>query len=468
MKKKSLLLILMATFAVANLWSAPVGSIIKKGAPLDVIEEGKTPIPPGGTVDFKAATVDGKLWAKVIGQGYVLAANKYSSQVRIFTGGNKFEISQSTQGANYITPNPATLTTVVSAFPFVTMGYNFTQISVMQEDNNRFSNTATWSFDKTAPNSGLTGDTEKPVLIKAEPGTQAGASLPITFDATDNSGDFFYYVSDEANAFHAIFFDNTGTINGLKADTPYNFTVVAIDFSGNISDPITFSIGEKPYESVVEGIAGDVDFFIHSTANSFTFYGKPVDPQAVFHYFTAQVGTPTTVFTTGDGADPTPYTMLDNTTVFPGVTSFSSQITGVAGDANGIVRLNLAYVLGPLTEPVDQATWQLFYESIKFAGKLTTGPRAGEFLDFKLGDSSSQTGIKGTQMDGNISIKQIGETVAIISDKATSATLYSVNGQLVETTGSKIIGTSALAKGVYILKVKDAAGNTKTIKIAVK
>ncbi len=93
MKIKNLLLVVVAVFAAASVSAAPVGSIIKKAVPFPVDVDGVgTPFPAGAVCDFKAASVNGKLWAKGVGTGYTLAANPWSTQVRIWNPG-LFEIS---------------------------------------------------------------------------------------------------------------------------------------------------------------------------------------------------------------------------------------------------------------------------------------------------------------------------------------------------------------------------------------
>ena len=387
MKKKNLLLVVMAVFVTASAWALPVGSIIKKAAPLDV-QVTNPGFPAGATVDFKAVTVDNKLWAKAVGTGYTLAVNPWSSQVRIYVGAQMHEISPNNDVA-YITATPATRTTVLTAFPFnrnlslpgggSANFATFNQIAVLQEHDNNFNSTATWAFNQTAANSGLT-ETEKPVLTTATAGTQVGASLPLTLAATDDSGDFFYYISDAANNYHTILFES-GTILGLTPDTEYNFEVVAIDYAGNISDPKFIQINGTPYESVVKGTAGSVEFCITSTANSFVLSARPTTPTGEFNWFGVAVNGGEVV----DCLD----SWSDNGSLFPGLKQFSKSFTGVTGDAEGKVRLEFVYIVGPFSpEPVQADEWMLFFEQQRKASTLTVGDRAGEFIEFQLGDSN--------------------------------------------------------------------------------
>ncbi|MDR2086948.1 MAG: hypothetical protein LBP72_07200 [Dysgonamonadaceae bacterium] len=478
MKTKSIFLtFLLAAFAGTNLFAVTHGSIIKKNAPLDVVIGGNA-FPAGATVDLKAVTAGDKLWAKAVGQGYTLANQKWSSQVRIYAPGNNpvnpyHEISQNNDAA-YVTVNQQTRTTLVTAYPYKALGRNILQISVLQEENNNFNATEVWNYAVDAPNSGLTGDTEKPVLTQAEAGEQIGSSLPVEFEATDDSGDFFYYISDAANGFEAVFFDNTGTLTGLKANTAYTFTVVAIDFSGNESEPRTFTNGgEQPFVSVLEGVADDVDFFVHSTSNSVTIYAKPVAADRSFNSLGIQVGTPEIVFTYGDNPNPPIVEGVigngGNDFNFPGAATVTKTIPAT-GNADGIIRIGFVYILGPNAEPVDAGTWQLLYESLKYSTKLTTGPRTGEFIDIKLGESSPEPGFTGLKevsgKTGGLTLSYGNGTITVLSGETLkSVDLYTVSGQKVYSGKSAVVPVARLSKGVYILKATDVKGYSEVIRV---
>jgi len=223
---------------ISNL--AKHGSIIKKNAPLDVVIDHSYNLsfPAGATVDFKAVTIGGKLWAKVVGTGYELFSNPWSSQVRIHTP-TLHEISANND-AGYITVDRGTNTTIVTAYPFTTIN----QIAVCQDDDNSFNGTATWDYDVNAPNSGLTSDTEKPVLTKVQIGAQNGTTLLISCKASDNSGDYFYLVTDTANNYSFASFTDDFTITGLTTGINYTLSVKAVDFSGNESTGVTTAINE--------------------------------------------------------------------------------------------------------------------------------------------------------------------------------------------------------------------------------
>ncbi len=392
MKIKNLLLVVVAIFAAVSVSAAPVGSIIKKAAPINVPVTG-TGFPAAAVCDFKAVTVDGKLWAQVVGSGYTLAGNAYSTQIRLTNPtGQMHEANRNAPGAIV---NVGTLTTTLTAMPFASGNLalpgggtanfaNFNKIAVLQEDNNIFYSTATWDFDQAAANSGLT-ETEKPVLTTATAGEQSGSTLPITLAATDDSGDFFYYISNEENNYHTILFAS-GTLTGLTEGIT-ELKVVAMDYAGNSSDPIIVSVGDVTFASVLDGTVGDdVQFVITSTANSFTIYVKPVSETAPLMHFLVQAGVPGTVFEEGSP--------VANQIVFeqiPGVTGWSSgTVSGLTGNAENIVRLFFTYRINdgfPYASLEDDAGagYELFYRNLQKTGQLTSG----QDIDFKLGDSGT-------------------------------------------------------------------------------
>ncbi len=241
--KKIILLFAFVAFTFSSLFAITHGSIIKKNAPLDVSIgsfDGHI-FPASAVVDFRAVTIGGKLWAKAVGTGYQLNTNVWSSQVRIYytqESTQPYEISQNNVAANYIAVDRATNTTVVTAYPY----YAVTKISVCQDELNTFNQTEIWNFDVNAPNSGLTGDTEIPLLTSVEFGDQDGTTMPVSCTASDNSGDYFYLITDEANNFSYASFTDNFTITGLGPGITYTFNVVAVDFSGNESVGITTGV----------------------------------------------------------------------------------------------------------------------------------------------------------------------------------------------------------------------------------
>lgn len=240
--KTKILLFSLAVFASTSLFAVTHGSIIKKNVPVNIAIDTRwqtQPFPVATAVlDFKAVTIGGRLWAKVVGTGYELYDKPWGSQIRIITP-SYHEISVNNDGA-YVVATPATNTTIVTAYPFTAIN----QLSVCQADHDSYYGTETWNFDAEIANSGLTGDTERPILTKANIGTQAGTTVEISCTASDNSGDYFYLVTDVTNNYYYASFDNDFTITNLNAGTTYNLSIVAVDYSGNESVGITTALKE--------------------------------------------------------------------------------------------------------------------------------------------------------------------------------------------------------------------------------
>jgi hypothetical protein len=80
---------------------------------------------------------------------------------------------------------------------------------------------------------------------------------------------------------------------------------------------------------------------------------------------------------------------------------------------------------------------------------------------------TSPTGIPQTQLIKNISFTQDALAIHIQAENGIAfSKLYSIGGQLI-TSGVAKISTTGLTEGIYILSVKDVAGNTDTFKIIV-
>lgn len=247
--KKTLLFVFAALASIGLFAVTPHGSIIKKDAPLDVVIDSSwgdgTPFSAGAKVDFKAVTIGGKLWAKIVGTGYTLGPNPWSSQVRIYVPA-KHEISKNND-PNYIEVDRETTTTLVTAYPYTTIS----QIAVCQDNNHDYFNgTTIWDYDVYTVNSGLTGDNQIPLLTKREIGIQDGTTLQISCRASDNSGDYFYLITDVANNFYFASFADDFTVTGLDPELTYTLSVVAVDFSGNESVGLSSGV-DNEYDSEI-------------------------------------------------------------------------------------------------------------------------------------------------------------------------------------------------------------------------
>ncbi|MDR1120021.1 MAG: T9SS type A sorting domain-containing protein [Dysgonamonadaceae bacterium] len=471
MKTKSIFLVfLLAIFAGTNVFAVTHGSIIKKNAP--IVDEAAGTFWAGinATVDFKAVTVNNTLWATFTGKGnYNLAGNGWSSQVQLYTGAAKTnEISIASGETNYITVNQATKTMIVTAYPLAANEANFNGFRALQEDNNNFGWTNIMTYNQAAPSSGLDDDTEAPVLTAAVEGEQVGASLPITCTASDDSGDYFYLVTDEANNYAYASFTDAFTIGGLKPATAYTLRVVAVDFSGNESEPKTIQIGEKPFESVLSGVAGAIEFELGSTATELQIRAKPVAAGATFSNLNIQVGDENTVFS---GTDPLPYDVVYlDFAGLPSITYSIKNATIFTTAPDGIVYLNFTYILGPNNDPGgEQADWDAFYAKTAIYSVLTEGTRAGEKIAIKLGDGEIVPTALSSINSEKMKLVQEGQSWNIRSQEAIqSVEIYSVSGQRVYAGQSASVSVSNLPQGVYVLKATDVKGHREVIKTLVK
>lgn len=79
---------------------------------------------------------------------------------------------------------------------------------------------------------------------------QAGDSITLTLNATDDSGDLFYYIYDTENHIAHVSFTNSFKFAVLNSRT-YNISVLACDYDGNKSaaQTITITTARAPFES---------------------------------------------------------------------------------------------------------------------------------------------------------------------------------------------------------------------------
>lgn len=235
-----------ATCAVTVTSSAILihGSIIKRNEPLNEVIDwtNGTTFPDNSTVDYKIVTIGGKLWATIVGTGYNLHFQPWSSQIRLYplasSEDNMWELTKY-NAPNNVVSDLGTNTTIVTACSYPNPEFN--QIRIVQSQMDAYSGTVLTDYNVNAPSSGLTGDTQKPLLTAVSIGAQNGTTIPVSCTASDNSGDYFYIVRDVANNFNFVSFTNDFTVTGLTEGVTYTLSVVAVDFSGNQSDGLTTS-----------------------------------------------------------------------------------------------------------------------------------------------------------------------------------------------------------------------------------
>jgi hypothetical protein len=399
MKIKNLLLPLLVLAIAGTSVNAQVGSLIKKNDPLKTEnnEGAGYWATKNATVNWQVVTVSGwdskgdaatLLFSKSVGTGYTLAGQGWSSQIQLYTGATKTnEISVASGEAAFITVTQAANTMVINGYPLAATEAGVNGVRCLQEENNNFGWTDIAPYSQTAPNSGLT-ESEKPVLSDAVLGNPTGTTYPVTITATDNSGDMFYVLRDDANKFAWVLLEKTGVIT-VKAGVNYSIKVTAYDYAGNASDPKTLTIGETAFESVSHAVLDDFEFTLSSpNNNALTVTAKANRAENPLVALAAQIGTPETTFSQVigfAGSIPEPMHVITTGTYgdmgnfsIPGVATCSNTFNGLAGNAEGIIRVAFIYLLDPIPAPVDQAGWQYMYEQQKVVSKTTDG----RFIDF--------------------------------------------------------------------------------------
>lgn len=259
MKTKKLLrfwAIVIGLLCVGQVMALDHGSICGSDVSLYPIRDGAAPgtALQNVTFDFKVVTVGSKTWAWTNVAGLTIAGNSWSSQLRYYPYSNTRENlltnrisgTQQTYGVATVAPNQNPL-----------------EITFLQEENNNFYETASYAYDYTKQNSADAGDNTAPELEQPVIVNQTALVLELSLSATDDSDDFFYYIVDEANNFSEVsFLDNVKL--SLVMGIDYNFSVYAIDFSGNVSAVKTVSMQAAETVNIVEGIARALTFTLDS------------------------------------------------------------------------------------------------------------------------------------------------------------------------------------------------------------
>ena len=235
MKKTSLFLVAATLCITSGNAYAKVahGSILKKDQTVTKIQGEAGPDAAGIQVDFRLVSAGGTTYAQIDGTGYALAANAWSAQIRY--GAQEMQCPVANRVGN--------LCTWSFADPNSTDA-----VSAVVEDDNNFFQTPAYAYDKTQVNSPIDGDNAAPV-ISSVTATADDNSVTLILKASDNNTDFFYYVSSAANGLQTVSFGDTCMFTGLMSGTDYEFSVVAIDFSGNESTAQTVkatTTGDRP------------------------------------------------------------------------------------------------------------------------------------------------------------------------------------------------------------------------------
>ena len=361
MKRKTLLGILLALlFSTGSVTAVNHGSAIGKAAPLYPIYDAGTPGTPvaGKTIDFKVVSIGGKTWAWTNLNGGTIAGNTWSSQLRYrqpaVTENNLLNRVAGTQQTYGIATNSMTI--------------NPLKISFLQEENNTFYESATFDYDNTKSNNADVADNVKPVLGSCTYTNLSSSKVDLVLNATDNSGDYFYYIEDAANGIADVTFSDTYTISGLTAERQYNISVTAIDFSGNESTPSVISFSTGTVTSVTSGTAQGLSFTLSTTPEGWLqVSGRLANGAPITDAYIRVVPYG------GDlsSADGEVKPVVEN---WAGVTEFTSIIKTAALTAAGTV---LEFSFGYLQGPVTQGNWDAFGYYVNDIQYVTDGANTG-------------------------------------------------------------------------------------------
>lgn len=238
MKTKLFVLVFMtfSLFCGSVFAAVEHGSICKKNVQLSLnnVDE------PGYFVDFKLVTIGSMTYARIDGTGYTLANTGWASQLR-YEGEKQCPVENRTGNT--------------SIWSFATPSPQSSSIHVMQEEENNFYVTPNFTYNKTVKNSPVDGDITSPVLSSAIASNSTDNTITLTMSATDGN-DFFYYIS--SLDVEIVSFSDELTISGLMPGTDFSFTVIAIDFNGNESNPIvvnTTTTGTRPAFNPADNLA---------------------------------------------------------------------------------------------------------------------------------------------------------------------------------------------------------------------
>jgi len=225
----------------------------------------------GLTMSFKLVTIGNTTWTWTDLQGADIMGDTYSSQLRWWQP-DKVE-------NNLLGRIAGTQQTFgkVTSLPTI----NPVQITFMQQTSGGewlFRESPFFTYDYTLQNTPVAGDVTAPVLADPVIVSQSATQLVLSLAATDDN-DVFYYITDAANGFEEVFFTNQVTI-ALAQDVDYNFTITAIDFSGNESASKNISINSISFlcNNTLDGVGmhlGSADDLWVSAVDGTTKDGAP-------------------------------------------------------------------------------------------------------------------------------------------------------------------------------------------------
>lgn len=476
MKSKKLLSIIAATLMFGSALALDHGSISVKNsqmyAQIDDNSGANTSSPISGlTVDFKLVTLGTTTWAWTELHGdYTLMGEPWSSQLRWWTPAkNANSLSGRVAGTQQSYG-------IVTSLPTE----NPASFSIFQHDSEGdwvFRETTKASYDYTKPNSKDLSDNTAPVLDEPVIANQSAVSLELVLSATDNSDDFFYYIADEDNGYEEVSFFNNINIT-LEPGTEYNFSIQAIDFSGNVSEAKTVIVTGETFEcnNLLDNkdLALESVDFLPNWSPSTNYTGSVTD-----NILTAHLGDATTsqwqaqfwlsvnpplVVKPGDR-----YSLLMDVEASNDMQFYVK----VADNDDSNIFMEIPLQVAYAGETTTMAAYDLVCPNslTQISKVIFDFGNSPANIDLTV-SNISVCGISSTsdwvnKSTGDLSVFQSGEMISIISEfELKSVKLHSITGQVIMIdTNNNQINTKALPDGLYVLTVIDIFGNEKSFKV---
>ncbi|MDR0732454.1 MAG: T9SS type A sorting domain-containing protein [Dysgonamonadaceae bacterium] len=214
------------------------GSIMRQGLPLYPIQDGVVSdfAVSGVTFNFKAVTFGTKTWVWTKLNGKSLDDSNWSSRLRL-----GYPDKQESNLLNRVPGTPQTygVTGMPNINPCQSLISRNVKLTFLQGENNVFYETSEIDYDYMRANSADASDQTKPVLNNMIV-SATSQQLHFSLSASDNSESFFYYIEDAINKIAEVSFFDEVNLN-LVPGRAYYFSIYAVDFSGNYSDPASYS-----------------------------------------------------------------------------------------------------------------------------------------------------------------------------------------------------------------------------------
>lgn len=473
MKMRKLLFGLIGVIIFSNLMALDHGSLIVKNAPLYSQRDGSpagTPI-AGQTVNFKIVTIGNKTWAWTELSGTTIMGEAWSSQLRWWAPGKtennltgRIAGTQQTYGQTTIVP--ATNPCIVTIFQHIPGEWVFRE-------------TDDFNYNYTQQNNADSQDKTAPVLADPVIVSQTASSLNLSLSATEVSGDYFYYITDQTNNYERVLFLNSASIP-LEIETDYSFMIRAIDFSGNISEPKTINVKgttftcnnllvsktltkDNPYFAPGWTASPDYTFDIN-TNNEVSISLTPATYEAWQGQFPVLVN-PALTLTSGET-----YSLVMDVQTSKNLPLYAKFFDGNDNVFMEIPRQTVASPgknLNAYDIICPAALTQISKILFDFGGNAAeTQITISNISVCGAGEINSRNDIE----TGEISIIQSENSIFINSScELNKVKLYNASGQqMLITLHNKKVDISSFEKGIYILKVEDINSNKDSFKIMIK